>query len=381
MKPRIFISSVSRELKTARQLVANTLTALGYEPVWQDIFDTSSDDIRPMLRKKIDSCTAILQIVGDAYGAEPPLPDEQFGRLSYTQYELLYAKSKGKKVYYLIAQDDLPRDENADVINAPLDDTPDAIEDAQERARLQSDYRQQILAAEQVYYPVASHSEAELSVRRLRDDLAKTRRAFRGWMIGVSAALILIAGGIFWQVHNAGEQDKKLDDMGKVVNEIKEYIVNPDRMRDQIVRSIDETYELAVAKSKELKNWRDRDEAVKLAQQQRDGNLERVDEFLKSIVSQIESGKASPESIEFARVLEEEGADEAIAFIASRKTQILATAQKLADKAKQNTSDSRSRLAPLLESARLLANKGQYEAARQQCDEAVSLYTSPSPRD
>ena len=93
MKPRIFISSVSRELKTVRQLVANTLTALGYEPVWQDIFDTSSDDIRPMLRKKIDSCTAILQIVGDAYGAEPPLPDEQFGRVSYTQYELLYALS------------------------------------------------------------------------------------------------------------------------------------------------------------------------------------------------------------------------------------------------------------------------------------------------
>ena len=36
---------MSRELKTVRQLVANTLVALGYEPVWQDIFDISSDDI------------------------------------------------------------------------------------------------------------------------------------------------------------------------------------------------------------------------------------------------------------------------------------------------------------------------------------------------
>ncbi len=33
MKPLIFISSVSRELRTARQLVAITLHALGYEPV------------------------------------------------------------------------------------------------------------------------------------------------------------------------------------------------------------------------------------------------------------------------------------------------------------------------------------------------------------
>ena len=66
MKPQIFISSVSRELRTARQLVANTLHALGYEPVWQDIFETSPDDLREMLRKKIDTCSAVLQIVGHA---------------------------------------------------------------------------------------------------------------------------------------------------------------------------------------------------------------------------------------------------------------------------------------------------------------------------
>lgn len=31
---------MSKELRSARQLVANTLTFLGYEPVWQDIFGT-----------------------------------------------------------------------------------------------------------------------------------------------------------------------------------------------------------------------------------------------------------------------------------------------------------------------------------------------------
>ena len=104
MKPLIFISSVSRELRTARQLVANTLHALGYEPVWQDIFETSPDDLREMLRKKIDTCSAVLQIVGHAYGAEPPTPDATFGRCSYTQYEALYARSRKKPVYYLIAE-------------------------------------------------------------------------------------------------------------------------------------------------------------------------------------------------------------------------------------------------------------------------------------
>lgn len=64
MKPRIFISSVSREFRSARQLIANTLLALGCEPIWQDIFETSSDDLRPMLRKQIDSCSAVIQLWG-----------------------------------------------------------------------------------------------------------------------------------------------------------------------------------------------------------------------------------------------------------------------------------------------------------------------------
>ena len=198
MKPLIFISSVSRELRTARQLVANTLHALGYEPVWQDIFETSSEDLREMLRKKIESCSALLQIVGHAYGAEPPTPDPTFGRCSYTQYEALYARSRKKPVYYLIAEHDLPRDAAAAAIDTPRDESEAAQADAAQRQQLQSDYRQRVLTAEQVYYPVHNHQDTELSVRRLRDDLSKLRRGFRYWMVGITAALVLIAGGVGW---------------------------------------------------------------------------------------------------------------------------------------------------------------------------------------
>ena len=52
-RPLIFISAVSKELRSARQLVANTLTFLGYQPVWQDIFGTETGDLREMLRKQI----------------------------------------------------------------------------------------------------------------------------------------------------------------------------------------------------------------------------------------------------------------------------------------------------------------------------------------
>src|SRR5437660_2100297 len=104
VRPIIFISAVSKELRSARQLVANALQLLGYEPDWQDIFGTEEGDLRGMLRRKVDAIAGLVQLVGQCYGAEPRTPDEQFGRVSYTQYEGLYAKQRGKKVLYIIIE-------------------------------------------------------------------------------------------------------------------------------------------------------------------------------------------------------------------------------------------------------------------------------------
>ena len=68
-KPRIFISAVSRELETSRQVVANTLLFLGYEPVWQDIIGVEQGEIRAVLRRQIDSCSGLVQLVGRRYGS------------------------------------------------------------------------------------------------------------------------------------------------------------------------------------------------------------------------------------------------------------------------------------------------------------------------
>src|SRR6202043_3407635 len=73
-RPVIFISAVSSELRSARQLVANPLTFLGYEPEWQEIFGTEQGDLRGMLRRRVEASEGVVQLVGDCYGAEPPTP-------------------------------------------------------------------------------------------------------------------------------------------------------------------------------------------------------------------------------------------------------------------------------------------------------------------
>ncbi len=98
-RPRLFLSAVSEELRTPRQAVAATVRTLGYDAVSQDNFPTGYGELRQWLREQIDSCEGLIQLVGHGYGAEPPEVDPDYGRVSYTQLEFLYAHRHGKKTW------------------------------------------------------------------------------------------------------------------------------------------------------------------------------------------------------------------------------------------------------------------------------------------
>jgi TolA-binding protein len=213
--PRIFISAVSGELRTARQLVANTLVFLGYEPEWQDIFGTEEGDLRAMLRRRIDPCKGLVQLVGKCYGAEPPVIDEQFGRVSYAQYEALYASSKGKKVWYLFLDESFPTDPHE--------------EEDEEKQKLQNGYRARLKADVHLYHPLRSREGLEASVLKLRDDLTRLRRGVMRWAALVAVLLILIAALSIWLLQgqqHANQQlqalQEKFDKLQQGVNKFAE---------------------------------------------------------------------------------------------------------------------------------------------------------------
>ena len=205
-RPTIFVSAVSKELRSARQLVANTLTFLGYEPVWQDIFGTESGDLRSVLRQQIDRCKGVVQLIGQCYGAEPPAPDEEFGRVSYTQYEALYARKRGKKVWYLFIDENFPADR--------CDSEPPEL-----RA-LQDAYRRRLQSDTHVFHPLATIDALEASVLKLRDDLASLRRSLKRWALGVAALLILVVALVSWQLR--GQAEMKVE-IAKLRQGIMEY--------------------------------------------------------------------------------------------------------------------------------------------------------------
>jgi len=182
--PLIFISAVSRELRSGRQLAANTLSFLGYQPIWQDVFGTETGDLRGMLRQQIDQCKGVLQIVGKCYGAEPPAPDPEFGRVSYTQFEALYARKRGKKVWYLFVDETFPVD--------ACENEPDDL-----RA-LQAAYRQRLQSDAHLYHPLTTREGLEASVLKLRGDLVRLRRGVKQWAAGVAIMLAISVGLGLW---------------------------------------------------------------------------------------------------------------------------------------------------------------------------------------
>lgn len=212
-RPAIFISAVSRELRSARQLVANTLTFLGYEPVWQDIFGLEGGDLREMLRQKIDQCAGVVQLVGQCYGAEPPGVDPAFGRVSYTQYEALYARQRGRKVWYLFIDENFPIDEHEP--------------ESDELRELQAIYRRRVQADAHLFHPLATRDALEAGVLKLRDDLTRLRRSAKTWAIAVAILLLISVGIGVWllrgQRQATGEIHQVVTEMQKLREGILAY--------------------------------------------------------------------------------------------------------------------------------------------------------------
>jgi tetratricopeptide (TPR) repeat protein len=203
-RPVIFVSAVSKELKSARQLVANTLYFLGYEPVWEDIFDAGEGDLREMLRKKLDACQGVVHLVGQCYGTDLPVMDAHFGRVSYTQYEALYAQQQGRKVWRLLLDDAFAAD-------------PHAPESDDLRA-LQGAYRERIRSGVLLYHPLENSAALEANVLKLRDELGELRRKSRQWAALVLALLVALAAGIAWVAMEQKKTNAALAEMRQRVD-------------------------------------------------------------------------------------------------------------------------------------------------------------------
>ncbi len=253
-RPRLFLSAVSEELRSARQAVATTVYTLGYDPVSQDNFPVGYGELRDWLREQIDSCEGLIQIVGQGYGAEPPDVDPAFGRVSYTQFEFLYARDKGKKTWVIIAGERCQRDKPLDQLDLPPAPAhPDSARYQAERQKLQRDYLARLQQENHLWHMVESPTDLQNVVLRLRDELGELRhreekqqrRLVRGVAVILVALLVLAAGG-WWGYQRL---QRGVQQAG---------VVNTEKIRAHLLETIAETHRRELAEADQAADWHDR---------------------------------------------------------------------------------------------------------------------------
>lgn len=159
-QPVIFLSAVSRELKSARQHVADVLESLGIGVEVQDIFNVPTGDLRSVLREKIDRCHGLIHFVGQHYGYEPQAHDDPSDPCSYTQLEARYARASGLKVWYLLLDKAYPPE------------NPSA--DSEDGAALQQAWRVRVRKLGHVYENVADRKDVENKALRIAHEVNRT---------------------------------------------------------------------------------------------------------------------------------------------------------------------------------------------------------------
>lgn len=153
----------------------------------------------PLQVSELAFVTGVVQLIGQCHGFEPPQPDPDFGRVSYTQYEALYARQRGKKIWYLLLDDAFPAD--------PHDPEPD------EYRELQSAYRQRILSDTHLYHGAKDATELENRIHGLKNELAVLRRRFTQWATLVLVLLLVLVAGGVWLKHGQGRQGATIMDI------------------------------------------------------------------------------------------------------------------------------------------------------------------------
>ena len=359
-RPRIFVSAVSAELLTTRRAVAATIRTLGFDPVSQDDFPTGYGELRQWLREQIDTCEGLVQIIGQTYGAEPPAVDPSYGRISYTQFEFLYASEQRKKTWVIIAGDPCHRDKPVAELDLPEDlRHPDPAGYQAERRQLQNHYLERLKLENHLWHSVASDPEIQNVVLRLRNELGALRerterhqrRLARAVTAVLAGLLLLAAGG--WQAYH------------RLHKEVREAgVVDTAKIRSHLLKTVEETHRRELAGAETVADWKDRQRFREAAEAAHAGRLARIDELAASFAEIEGRGQTTGVFQEMTRILSEQGVDEAIAFVASRRGSILKKVQARTAAARER---NRAELQTLLKTAALHEQKSQ-------STEADSLY-------
>jgi len=121
-----------------------------------------------MLRRKIKPCKGLVQLVGQRFGFGPTNPRSDAHAISYTQYELHFARELGIKVWPVILAGDFP-------VDAPNDESKAHRGNQKYYRKLLAPDPEDDRTAVPLYHRVGNLDELEIIILKLRNELEALR--------------------------------------------------------------------------------------------------------------------------------------------------------------------------------------------------------------
>jgi S1-C subfamily serine protease len=206
VRGRAIYVSATDELESAEELTLAELAALGYGTMTRPTAEGESD-LRPAIRKQIDRCRAVVQLVGRSFGGEPPTIDPTFGRVSYTQFEAMYARQRRKAVHYVLLSDKFPADAFA--------------QEPDELSSLQKAYRRRLQIVDPQRCPVIDNPEAlRVHLRALEGILNASVAQWKNLLWVPMAAAILVLVGVWFLPTKRSPSSSKKSETKLVPNKV-----------------------------------------------------------------------------------------------------------------------------------------------------------------
>jgi tetratricopeptide (TPR) repeat protein len=309
----------------------------------------------------IDDCEGLIQLVGKAYGAEAAEIEPEHGRVSYPQFEFLYTRDKGKKTWVIVVGDDVSRDKPTDQLDLPGDENhPDPAGYQAERIRRHQAYIERLTKENHLRHSARNDTELENTVLRLRDELSELRQCGARRLCrltiaiaGILFLLITLGGGGYWAYKNLYEV------AGEVTTE---------KIRAHLLKTAEETHQRELAEIELEKDWQERQRLREAADKAHAARVLRINDLAASIAEIEGSGKATRVFLERSRILNEQGVDDAIAYVCSERPSILKNVKARTAAARER---NRAELQPLLKTAGFYETKGQADDARARYEEIL----------
>src|ERR1700722_1126002 len=200
-------------------------------------------------------------------------------------------------------------------------------------------------------------------------EILSNLRGVFGRLILWPALVLAIVVVIWWFGYSQHRGIKGISGEIKEISEEARHITK-EKIRAQLLESVEHTREEALAEGQKAKGWEERDRLRRAAEKTYAGSVSRIDELAVSFAEIEGTARSSRVFDEMTRILAQEGVDQALAYAGTQQPTIL---EKVKGRVAAAREKNRDDLLPLLKSAQLQGDRNQPTQAESLFDEILAL--------